>query len=142
MINLYHVQKVAHQLYRWRVPVLPKVLYYLQFVLFNSSVPPSVRIGSKTRFAYGGIGTVIHSNCVIGEKCIIGQCVTFGGDGKRRGVPLLGNNVYIGAGARLLGPIVIGDNARIGANAVVLVDVPPGKTAVGIPATVLVKSSV
>lgn len=140
MINLCHLQRAAHWLHLRRVPLLPKIIYHLQYLVFNSSVPPAVQIGIGSRFAYGGIGVVIHSDCIIGERTTIGQGVTIGGDGNRRGVPLICNNVYIGAGARILGPVIIGDNARIGANAVVLVDVPAGNTAVGIPARVLARN--
>ena len=69
---------------------------------------------------------------------MIMQQVTIGqlADGR---VPVIGNGVYIGAGAKILGGIVINDNAVIGANAVVLIDVPAGKTAVGVPAKILAK---
>jgi serine O-acetyltransferase len=137
MINLADLQRVAHRLQIAHVPLLPKLLYLIQFILFNSSVPPSTRIGEGTRFAYGGIGVVIHGDCIIGEGCTIGQGVTLGGDGNRRGVPQLGSNVYVGAGARLIGPINIGDGVRIGANAVVISDVPSYATAVGVPARIM-----
>ena len=83
-------------------------------------------------------GIVVHQNVVIGHSCMIMQQVTIGqlADGR---VPIIGNGVYIGAGAKILGGIVINDNAVIGANAVVLIDVPAGKTAVGVPAKILAK---
>lgn len=137
MINLADFQKFASKLQVAHVPVLPKLIYIIQFLVFISSVPPTVQIGRGTRFAYGGIGVVIHGECIIGSGCTIGQGVTLGGDGNRRGVPQLGNNVYVGAGARLIGPIFIGDGARIGANAVVISDVPSHATAVGVPAKIV-----
>ncbi len=79
-------------------------------------------------------GIVVHPGSRIGPNCLIFQQVTIGFAG---GVPTLGGHVDIGAGARLLGPITIGDHAKIGANAVVIVDVPPGATAVGIPARII-----
>lgn len=81
-------------------------------------------------------GVVIHQDAVIGKGCMIMQQVTIGqlADGA---VPTIGNGVYIGAGAKILGGVSIGDNARIGANAVVLINVLPGKTAVGIPAKIV-----
>ena len=83
-------------------------------------------------------GIVIHQDVTIGHNCMIMQQVTIGqlADGK---VPIVGNGVYIGAGAKVLGGITISDNAIIGANAVVLIDVPKGKTAVGVPARILAK---
>ena len=84
-------------------------------------------------------GIVIHPNAVIGPNCLIFQQVTIGTGGKKPGVPTLGGHVDVGAGAKILGGVIIGDHAKIGANAVVLDDVPAGATAVGIPATVVVR---
>jgi len=81
-------------------------------------------------------GIVIHPESRIGPNCLLFQQVTIGAiDGK--GVPVLGGNVDVGAGAKILGAVNIGDHARIGANAVVLVNVPPGKSAVGVPARII-----
>lgn len=86
---------------------------------------------------FGGI--VISSSAMIGSNCNISQGVTIGvsGEGDRRGVPVIGNNVYMGAGAKLIGGIKVGDNVIIGANAVVTRDVPDGAIVVGIPAKVI-----
>lgn len=132
MINLAHFSRAAYRIRS--VPILPKLIYSLSYILFNSSVPPGVKIGKNTKFAYGGIGCVVHAQTVIGDRVTIGQGVTLGGNGKQIGAPRIGNDVYIGAGARILGPVSIGDGAKIGANAVVFIDVPAGATAVGVPA--------
>ena len=81
-------------------------------------------------------GIVIHPEALIGPNCLIFQQVTIGMGGPIPGLPRIGGHVDIGAGAKILGGIVIGDDARIGANAVVFMDVPAGRTAVGIPAKV------
>lgn len=86
------------------------------------------------------VGVVIHRDTVIGDDCMVMQQVTIGSLAEH-GVPKIGSRVYIGAGAKVLGAIVIGDDARVGANAVVLVDVPPGATAVGIPAKIIQPSN-
>lgn len=135
MINLADFVRVSHT--TRHIPCLPHLIYFVSFLLFNSSIPPSVKLGRGTRFAYGGIGCVVHADAVIGADVIIGQGVTIGGDGNRRGVPTICDDVYIGAGARILGPVTIGKGARIGANAVVLVDVPALASAVGVPARIL-----
>ncbi len=83
-------------------------------------------------------GVVIHPDSIIGPNCLIFQQVTLGTATTDRGTPRLGGNVQVGAGAKLLGAIRIGDNASIGANAVVLMDVPPRATAVGVPARIIV----
>lgn len=81
-------------------------------------------------------GVVIHPDAVVGPNCLIFQQVTLG-HGPTPGAPIIGGHVDIGAGAKILGGIRVGDHARIGANSVVLSDVPPGATAVGIPAKVI-----
>lgn len=92
-------------------------------MIFNSVIPYSAQIGQDSKFAYGGIGVVIHSKSVIGDKVIIVQGVTIGRQLGPEGVPVIGNNVYISAGSRILGNIKIGNNVIIGANSVVIHDV-------------------
>ena len=100
------------------------------------SVPASARIGQG--FYIGHFGSIfVHPETEMGQGCSIGQGVTIGTRGLGdRGVPRLGDNVFIGAGAKVLGGIKIGDNVSIGANAVVVGDVEQGSVAVGIPARV------
>jgi serine O-acetyltransferase len=88
---------------------------------------------------YHGDGVVIGEGVRVGDGLTIEHQVTLGnriGHADDTGYPVIGNNVFIGAGAKVLGGITVGDNARIGANAVVIRDVPPNATAVGIPARV------
>ena len=99
-------------------------------------VSPDAKIGEGVTihpFAY------VDKNVVIGDNCTIYQNVTLGGTGKETGKrhPTLGNNVLVGSGAKVLGPFKVGDNARIAAGAVVLSEVPPNATAVGVPARVV-----
>ena len=88
-----------------------------------------------------GKGLVIDHGMgvVIGDNCLLYQNVTLGGTGKEHGKrhPTLGNNVMIGAGAKVLGPFTVGDNSRVAAGAVVLSEIPPNCTAVGVPARVV-----
>ena len=85
------------------------------------------------------MGVVIGETAEIGDDCLIYHGVTLGGTGKETGKrhPTLGNNVVIGAGAKVLGSITIGDNSKVAAGAVVLCDVPPNSTAVGVPARIV-----
>ena len=82
---------------------------------------------------------VIGETAEVGDNCTIYQGVTLGGTGKEKGKrhPTVGENVMIGAGAKVLGPIYVGDNSKIAANAVVLGEVPPNSTAVGVPARIV-----
>jgi len=136
-MNLMNFHQVAHRLYQMRIPLFPKIIYYIQFLLFNSSLPPSVKIGKNSVFGYGGIGVVIHDRAQIGERCVLGQGITIGGRSKRFEVPIIGNNVFIGPGARILGDVVIGNNVIIGANSVVIESVPENSIVVGIPAKII-----
>ncbi len=106
-------------------------------------IHPGAKIG-KGLFIDHGSGVVIGETTEIGDYCTLYQNVTLGGTGKDVGKrhPTLGNNVLVGAGARVLGPFKIGDNSKIAANAVVLEEVPPNCTAVGVPARVVKKNGV
>ena len=121
----------------WNVPILPKCIYYVQFLVFNSSVPYQAVIGPRTIFAYGGIGVVLHARAKVGADCIIGQGVTIGGRSRAFEVPEIGDRVYLGAGSRILGAIRIGNDVVVGANAVVISDIPDGCVAAGVPARVI-----
>lgn len=134
---LIHWYRLANWLYRKHIPLLPKLIYYIQYLLFNSSVPASCKIGGGTKFGYGGIGVVIHTRAVIGRNCIIGQNTTIGGRSHHYEVPKIGDNVEICAGARVLGPITIGNNVIIGANAVVIKDVPDNAVVAGVPSRII-----
>lgn len=136
-MNLINLQKFANKLYLCKIPVVPKIIYYIQFILFNSSVPYKCKIGKNTKFAYGGIGVVIHERAEIGENCIIGQGITIGGKSKEYNVPKIGNNVYIAAGSRIIGNITIGVDVVIGANSVVTKDIPSNCIVAGIPAKII-----
>lgn len=136
-MNAIYFYRISSYLFNKKVPLIPVLIKYFIFVLFNSVIPYSVKIGKRSKFAYGAIGVVLHSKCQIGENVIIGQNVTVGRQLDPMGVPTIGNNVYISAGARVLGGITIGDNVIIGANAVVIKDVPPNSIVAGVPAKIV-----
>lgn len=136
-MNLIRLHNIGSALYRRKIPLLPTVIRYLIFLIYNSDVPCSVQIGEGTVFGHTGIGVVVHPRVIIGENCIVGQGITIGGRSRAYEVPVIGNRVYIGAGARVLGPIKIGNNVIIGPNAVVIKDVPDNTIVGGIPAKIL-----
>ena len=106
-------------------------------------IHPGAKIG-KGLFIDHGSGVVIGETAEIGDNCTLYQGVTLGGTGKDIGKrhPTLGNNVMVGSGAKILGPFKVGDNCKIASNAVVLSEVPPDSTAVGIPARVVKRNNV
>lgn len=129
--------QLANWLYRHHIPFLPKILWKIMYVLFNSSLPASCTTGKGTVLAYGGIGTVVHARAAIGRNCMIGQNTTIGGKSGWYEMPVIGDNVHISAGARILGLVRIGNNVIIGANAVVVKDVPDNCIVAGIPAKII-----
>lgn len=83
-------------------------------------------------------GVVVHPGAVVGPNCMLMHQTTLGASrGNRKGTPTLGGHVDVGAGAKIIGAVTIGDHAIIGANAVVLIDVPAGATAAGVPAKIV-----
>jgi serine O-acetyltransferase len=103
-------------------------------VVTGADIPVNARIGGGLLLPHPN-GVVVHPDSEIGPNCLLFQQVTLGAS--HGGVPRLGGHVDVGAGAKIIGSVTIGDHARIGANAVVLQDVPPGATAVGIPARII-----
>lgn len=101
-------------------------------------IHPAANLG-RGLFIDHGMGVVIGETAEVGDNCTIYQGVTLGGTGKESGKrhPTLGKNVVVGAGAKILGSFKIGDNSKIAAGAVVLEEVPPNCTAVGVPARIV-----
>lgn len=126
--------RIAHFLYRLRIPVIPRLISQISRLLTLIEIHPGAKIGKKFFIDHGN-GVVIGETSVIGDDVTIYQGVTLGGTGKEHGRrhPTIGNNVVVGAGAIILGNINIGDNARVGAGSVVTKSVPPDTTVVGNP---------
>lgn len=131
------LHRLAHASRRLRIPLLPTILYAMNRGLFGVVLPPETQIGRGVKFAYLGLGTVVHRRAVIGDDVMVGSNVTIGGRSGYEQLPVIEADVYIGTGARILGPVRIGRNAVIGANAVVLQDVPANSVAAGVPARII-----
>ncbi len=130
--------RIAHFLYRLRIPVIPRLISQISRLLTLIEIHPGAEIG-KRFFIDHGNGVVIGETSVIGDGVTIYQNVTLGGTGKGHGKrhPTIGSNVVIGAGAIILGAIQIGDNSRVGAGSVVTKSVPPDTTVVGNPSWIV-----
>lgn len=125
---------LSHKLYKHRHFFTARLISQISRGFTGIEIHPGAKIG-KGVFIDHGMAVVIGETCEIGDNVTIYQGVTLGGTGKDMGKrhPTVGCNVLIGAGARVLGPINIGDNSKIGAGSVVLHDVAPHSTVVGVP---------
>ena len=141
-MNAIGLYRAGRWMYVHHIPLLPKLLKGVTFLLFNSVVPYTAEIGKGSKFAYGGIGCVVHSQAKIGDRVIIGQNTTIGRSLDPEDYPSIGNDVYISAGARIIGRIHVGNNVIIGANAVVNKDVADNSIVAGVPARVIRQTDV
>ena len=132
------LHRPAYFLYRHHFFFLARFLSQLARFLTGIEIHPGAKIGEGV-FIDHGSGIVIGETAEVGDGCTLYQGVTLGGTGKDHGKrhPTLGNNVMVSTGAKVLGPFKVGDGARIAANAVVLKEIPPNATAVGVPARVV-----
>ena len=130
--------RFAHRLYKWNIPLIPRIISYITRIITGIEIHPAAKIGRKF-FIDHGEGVVIGETTEIGDNVLIYQQVTLGGTGKEHGKrhPTLGDNVIVGAGAKVLGNINIGDGTRIGAGSVVVEDVPEHSTVIGVPGRVV-----
>lgn len=131
--------RLAHALYKRKFYFLARLLSQISRFFTGIEIHPGAVIGRRL-FIDHGMGVVIGETCEIGDNVTIYQGVTLGGTGKEKGKrhPTIKDNALIASGAKVLGSITIGENAKIGAGSVVLRDVPPNSTVVGIPGRVKV----
>mgnify|MGYP001472384062 CR=1 FL=1 len=132
------LHRISHKLWRYKLPLIPRLLSHISRFFTGVEIHPGARIG-KGVFIDHGMGVVIGETSEIGDRCLLYQGVTLGGTGKESGKrhPTLKDNVVVGAGAKVLGDISIGTNTRIGAGSVVVKNVEPNSTVVGIPGRVV-----
>ncbi|MGD8908219.1 MAG: serine O-acetyltransferase [Chromatiales bacterium] len=126
--------RLSHRLWTMRLKWLARMLSNIARLFTGIEIHPGAVIGRRF-FIDHGMGVVIGETAVIGDDCTLYHGVTLGGTSWEKGKrhPTLSNDVVVGAGAKVLGPILVGEGARIGSNAVVVKDVPPGATVVGVP---------
>ena len=132
-MNAINIYRKARWCYLHHIPLIPQLLKGFTFLIFNTVIPYTTEVGKGTKFAYGGIGSVVNGRSIIGERVIIGQNTTIGRSLDPEDYPSIGNDVYISAGARIVGKIHVGNNVIIGANSVVNKDVPDNCIVAGVP---------
>lgn len=134
------LHRMAHALYKRRIYFIARLISQTSRFLTGIEIHPGAVIGRRL-FIDHGMGVVIGETCEIGDDVTIYQGVTLGGTGHEKGKrhPTIKNNALIATGAKVLGSITIGEYSKVGAGSVVLKDVPPHSTVVGIPGRVIVK---
>ncbi|GIP36236.1 serine O-acetyltransferase EpsC [Paenibacillus sp. J2TS4] len=135
--------RIAHWLYIHKWYTFARIFSQISRFFTGIEIHPGARIGQRL-FIDHGMGVVIGETCEIGDDVILYQGVTLGGTGKEKGKrhPTIGNHVVVSSGAKVLGSFTVGDHSIIGANAVVLSEVPPNCTVVGIPGKVVKRDGV
>ena len=130
--------RYAHFFFRHRCKLLARMMSQTARFFTGIEIHPGATIGRGV-FIDHGTGVVIGETAEVGNNVVIYQGVTLGGTGKDKGKrhPTIGDNVMLGAGAKVLGPFTVGEGSKIGANSVVLKEVPPHSTVVGVPGRVV-----
>ena len=137
------IHRLAHWFWLRGLIWLGRFTSHLGRWLTGIEIHPAAKIGRRV-FIDHGMGVVVGETAEIGDECTIYQGVTLGGTSLYRGTkrhPTLGKGVVVSAGAKVLGGFTVGDGAKVGSNAVVLKEVPPGATVVGIPGRIVEESA-
>jgi serine O-acetyltransferase len=137
------MHRINHILWRRGHKTSARFLAFLTRMFTNVDIHPGAQIGRRL-FIDHGAGVVIGETAEIGDDVTLYHGTTLGGTSwhKTKRHPTLGNGVLVGAGAKILGPINVGDKVRVGANSIVVKDVPPCCTVVGIPGRIVQRKGV
>lgn len=135
--------RLAHKLFKRNWLFLARLISQISRFFTGIEIHPGAQIGRRF-FIDHGMGVVIGETCIIGNDVTLYQGVTLGGTGKEKGKrhPTLEDHVLVATGAKVLGNITIGKNSKVGAGSVVLQNVPPDATVVGIPGRVVIKDGI
>ncbi len=133
--------RVSHELWRARMRLPARVLSQMARFFTGVEIHPGATLGHRL-FIDHAAGVVIGETAIVGDDVTMYQGVTLGGTGKEHGKrhPTICDGVFIGNNANLLGNITVGENSRVGAGSVVLTDVPPNSTVVGVPAHIVYRN--
>lgn len=137
-VHALALHRTAAALRRTGAPLLPRLVSHFGRWLTGIEIHPGARIGSPCLIDHG-MGVVIGETAVLGRRCHLHQGATLGGASRQRAQrhPIFGDDVLVGAGASVIGAVRVGDGAKIGAGAVVVQNVPPYATVVGVPGHVV-----
>lgn len=124
-------------LYTHKIPVLPKVIQLIIFLMYNTKVTGDTKIGKGTYFVCNGVSTVLIPGCIIGDNCVLGLRFSTVRKFPYKEVPRIGNNVWIGPNVIVAGPVIIEDNVVIAGNSFVDKSVPAGAIVAGTPARII-----
>jgi serine O-acetyltransferase len=132
--------RLAHAFFKRKFYFIARVISQVSRFFTGIEIHPGAKIGRRF-FIDHGMGVVIGETCEIGNGVTVFQGVTLGGTGKQKGKrhPTILDNALIATGAKVLGSITVGENSKIGAGSVVLKDVPPNSTVVGVPGKVVIQ---
>jgi serine O-acetyltransferase len=132
--------RLAHAFFKRKFYFIARVISQISRFFTGIEIHPGAKIGRRF-FIDHGMGVVIGETCEIGDNVTVFQGVTLGGTGKEKGKrhPTIKDNALIATGAKVLGSITIGENSKIGAGSVVLKEVPPNSTVVGVPGKVVIQ---
>jgi serine O-acetyltransferase len=132
--------RIAHAFFKRKFYFLARVISQISRFFTGIEIHPGAKIGRRL-FIDHGMGVVIGETCEIGDNVTVFQGVTLGGTGKEKGKrhPTIKDNALIATGAKVLGSITIGENSKIGAGSVVLKEVPPNSTVVGVPGRIVIQ---
>jgi serine O-acetyltransferase len=135
----YH--RVSHRLWRMKLRLLARIVSQFARLLTGVDIHPGALLGRRL-FIDHATGVVIGETAIVGSDVTLYQGVTLGGTGKGHGKrhPTVCDGVFVGNNANVLGNITIGANSRVGAGSVVLTDVPPNSTVVGVPAHIVYRN--
>ena len=137
------INRLAHELFIRSVPLIPRIMTEYAHSITGIDIHPGATIG-KGFFIDHGSGVIIGETAIVGDNVTLYQGVTLGGTGKETGKrhPTIGDNVMISAGAKIIGSFTVGENSKIGAGSVVLEEVPPNCTVVGVPGRVVKRDNI
>jgi serine O-acetyltransferase len=135
------IHRVSHQLWRAKLYLPARVLSQIARFITGVDIHPGALLGRRL-FIDHAAGVVIGETAIVGSDVTLYQGVTLGGTGKGHGKrhPTICDGVFIGNNANILGNIAVGENSRVGAGSVVLTDVPPNSTVVGVPAHIVYRN--